>query len=292
MDWTLYWFMFPVAICVATAAMASGIGGAAFFTPIFLIVFPLLGPDYPLASAVTAIGASLFTVTFGFLSGFVGYYRLGLIDLRAAWPFIAVGAPVAVAGALVAHLVDQTLLIGLYGLLMAILSVVVYRRAPPEDVLGAAGPHPTAPVTRNLTARDGRVFRYAAPRQGVGAAVTALGGFLTGMLSVGIGEVVMPQLIRRHRVPVPVALGTSVLVVIAVVAAATAAQLSALAVRGGAVAVPWHLVCYTVPGVLIGGQIGPRLQGLLPQRGVELAIVALFAIVALAMGWIVVRSLL
>jgi hypothetical protein len=45
MDWTIYWFMFPVSIGVATTAMLSGIGGAALFTPIFLIIFPLLGPE-------------------------------------------------------------------------------------------------------------------------------------------------------------------------------------------------------------------------------------------------------
>jgi uncharacterized membrane protein YfcA len=44
MDWTIYWFMFPVSICVATTAMLSGIGGAALFIPIFVIIFPLLGP--------------------------------------------------------------------------------------------------------------------------------------------------------------------------------------------------------------------------------------------------------
>ena len=31
MDFTLYWFMFPVSILVATCAMLSGIGGAALF---------------------------------------------------------------------------------------------------------------------------------------------------------------------------------------------------------------------------------------------------------------------
>ncbi|MFQ5983766.1 MAG: hypothetical protein ACE5KS_10395 [Woeseiaceae bacterium] len=45
MDFTLYWFMLPVSVLVATTAMLSGIGGAALFTPIFLIVFPLLGPS-------------------------------------------------------------------------------------------------------------------------------------------------------------------------------------------------------------------------------------------------------
>ena len=59
MDFTIYWFMFPVSICVATTAMLSGIGGAAFFMPIFLIVFPLLGPEYALASPVAAIGVAL-----------------------------------------------------------------------------------------------------------------------------------------------------------------------------------------------------------------------------------------
>ena len=50
MDRTIYRFMFPVSICIATTAMLSGIGGAALFTPVFIIVFPLIGPEYPLAT--------------------------------------------------------------------------------------------------------------------------------------------------------------------------------------------------------------------------------------------------
>ncbi len=38
MDWTLYWYMFPVALGVATLAMATGIEGAAFFSPIFILI--------------------------------------------------------------------------------------------------------------------------------------------------------------------------------------------------------------------------------------------------------------
>ena len=44
--------------------------------------------------------------------------------------------------------------------------------------------------------RDGTVWRYRAPRQGRGAAETGIGAFLTGMVSVGIGETVMPQLVN------------------------------------------------------------------------------------------------
>ena len=127
MDWTIYWFMFPISICIATAAMLSGIGGAALFTPIFLIVFPLIGPEYPLATPSAAIGAALATTAFGFASGFVGYYRRRLIDFRAALPFIAVAVPVAIVGALFSHAANQSWLKATYGILMLVLFVVLLR---------------------------------------------------------------------------------------------------------------------------------------------------------------------
>ena len=47
-------------------------------------------------------------------------------------------------------------------------------------------------------------------------------------------------------------------------------------------AVPWSLVCFTVPGVLVGGQIAPRLAGRLDDRQIERAAAALFAVVGAA----------
>ena len=41
MDFTLYWFMLPVSMGVATTAMLSGIGGAALFTLRLVIGFHL-----------------------------------------------------------------------------------------------------------------------------------------------------------------------------------------------------------------------------------------------------------
>ena len=62
-----YWFMFPISILIATVAMTFGIGGAAFFSPTFAILFPLV--NVPTLSASEAFGASLFTEMFGFASG-------------------------------------------------------------------------------------------------------------------------------------------------------------------------------------------------------------------------------
>ena len=124
MDFTLYWFMFPVSICVATCAMLSGIGGAALFTPIFILILPLLGPEYALPSTVAAIGTALLTETFGFTSGFVGYYRKRLIDSKIVFQFLRISVPVAVVGAFLAHFVPEALLIAGYAVLVLVLAYI------------------------------------------------------------------------------------------------------------------------------------------------------------------------
>lgn len=297
LDWVQYWFMFPVSIGIATTAMLSGIGGAALFIPIFVIIFPVLGPEYPLTTAA-AIGSALMTEVFGFSSGFVGYYRKKLIDFRSAVPFLMVSVPIAIIGAiLLATLKEQEVFLkGAYALLMLVLCPIILRHTPPEKIaepqsVGAAAVADDRPM-RSITGRDGKTYQYRKPRLGAfGAATTSVGGFLTGLLGVGIGEVIISQLVKRNRVPVAVAAATSVFTVIVTIASASFTQVTALIAAGGVNAIPWNLVVYTVPAVIIGGQIGPRLQGTIPQRTMEKAIAILFGIIGVAMAFIVLRQL-
>ena len=168
MDWTQYWFMFPVAICVATCAMLSGIGGAALFIPIFVIIFPLLGPEYPLATSA-AIGSALMTEVFGFSSGFIGYYRKRLIDFKSAVPFVSVSIPVAIVGALLFGLLQEQEIIlkGAYALLMMILCPVILRHTPPRDALAVSEERRrTTPKCGKL--RDGTAPNIASTDRGKG----------------------------------------------------------------------------------------------------------------------------
>ena len=291
MDLTLYWFMFPVSICVATSAMLSGIGGAALFTPIFILVFPMLGPQYELVSTVAAIGTALLTETFGFTSGLIGYHLKGTIDFRLARQFLKVAVPAGITGAFLAHLIAEGLLIAGYALLVLGLAVVhvffEYEGVPTHQ--HAEAPH--SGDLRIVIDRDGREFRYRAPAQGLaGRLFTAVGAFLTGMVSVGIGEVIVPQLTKRG-VPVAVAAATSVAVVIVTAVCASFTLIGQLVSEAGLAAVPWHLVMYSIPGVIIGGQIGPRLQGRISHRTMELAIASLFVVLGIAMLLVAARRL-
>lgn len=78
MDWLVYWFMFPACIFIAAVATFSGISGAAFMTPTFLIAFPLMG--VPPLSTVAAIGTLLFWETAGFGTGVYRYWKKQLVD--------------------------------------------------------------------------------------------------------------------------------------------------------------------------------------------------------------------
>jgi len=272
MDFTLYWFMFPVSICVATMAMLSGIGGAALFTPIFVLLFPILGPEYVLASTFAAISTALLTQSFGFISGFIGYYRRRMIDFDLAVRFIRISAPVAIIGALVAHAVRDYILIAAYAILVFVLAIgmLFLRRRqvsrPNYDFQGRPA---------EILARD--------------FALTGVGAFLTGMVSVGIGEVIVSRLTKRG-VPVGTAAATSVAIVMFTILLATVTLIAQLVRDGGIGAVPWNLICYEVPGVVIGGQIGPLLQGRVKQRTMERAIGALFVFLAIAMMTVALRK--
>ena len=56
-------------------------------------------------------------------------------------------------------------------------------------------------------------------------------------------------------------------------------------------AVPWNLVVYTIPGVLIGGQLGPWLQGRAPQQLMIRAYGWLFLMIGIATGWVALVEL-
>nr|MDJ0813538.1 sulfite exporter TauE/SafE family protein [Woeseiaceae bacterium] len=274
-------------IVVATCAMLSGIGGAALFTPIFILVFPLLGEEYVLATTMTAVAAALFTQTFGFLSGFIGYYRRKLIDYELARRILRVSIPVAILGAVVANYVPGSVLIASYAILVAVLAYVMWRN-PIKP--GDPAVHLEGRVVVEKTDSRGHTYSYDRPELSPGNyAITGVGAFLTGMVSVGIGEVTISQLTRKG-IPIAVAAATSVLVVILTIVFATATLVVELIQAGGWTAVPWNLLIYDIPGVLIGGQIGPRLQGLIPQHRMRQAISVLFMFLAIAMMFVALRN--
>ena len=103
-----YWFMFPIAICIATIAMGSGVGGATFFAPILML---WLGVPIEVA-----IGIGLITEVFGFSSGVYAYSKRKLIDYKIAKNQLVISVPMALLGSFVSNWFDPNILKAILGL--------------------------------------------------------------------------------------------------------------------------------------------------------------------------------
>ena len=291
MNWSVYWFMFPACIVIAAIATFSGISGAALMTPFFLIGFPLMG--VPRLSTVAAIGAALFLETSGFGAGVYHYVRMRLIDLRMARSLAMVTIPVAVAGAVLAHHAPATALRIAYGVAMLGVAALLVQGSDPGEV--RRGRRPTTPCPclvcesecsdadcpagqrRTLRASNGTQYEWC-PRHLMAQHVfSGIGAFLAGLISTGVGEATLPTLVRRSRVPVPVAAATSTLVVAATVFAAALTHVVQLARQGGFAAIPWNLIVWGVPGAIIGAALGTRLQGRVSEQATRRFFATLFA---------------
>ncbi|SFQ72760.1 hypothetical protein SAMN05421810_11510 [Amycolatopsis arida] len=83
-----------------------------------------------LLSPVQAIQIGIISEIFGFSSSFVGFLRARLIDLRLGLRTAALGAPAALAGALLAYRLPQAALLVLVAAVMPALAW--YIRHPPR----------------------------------------------------------------------------------------------------------------------------------------------------------------
>jgi uncharacterized protein len=292
MDWTVYWFMLPVCIMVASIAMFSGISGAAMLTPIFLIGFPLLG--VPRLSTVAAIGTSLFLETSGFGTGLYRYLRMQLVDLKTANALILVTLPLGALGAIAArHVPAEALRIG-YGVAMLGLAGLLLRDKPgssaargepaPAIVSASDLSHPPCGggEGREIQTASGKLYRYCAHGLGLQRVLSGAGAFFAGLISTGVGEATLPGLVQRSRFPVAVAAATSTVIVAGTVAGAATTHLVQLVMEGGLGAIPWNLLVWAVPGAISGAFIGTRLQGRVSERTARLFFAALFAAIGVS----------
>ena len=264
------WWVYPAALCIATLAISTGISGALFFVPFFLLVVGV--------SPAEAIGGGLMTMIFGTASGTFSYVRQGVVDFTIVKSLLLVTVPFAMAGALLAIMSDPDALRVLFGvMLFALAAFLVWsnlRRAREK----AARPVPVEmqllfhPDDTVIHARDDREYRYIRPGRTVSQALGAAGALVQGFMGAGLPEATTTQLILRGPVPPRIAVGTSVTTLTVTVFFAAAIH----AIGGEP---PWHVVVWSCPGALTGAQFGARLQAKLPPTVSQRVLAAVFVAV-------------
>lgn len=268
--------MLPIATLISTIAMASGVEGGTFFAPIFMLALGL-PPE-------VAIGAALITEVFGFSSGLVAYARKKLIDYRLGLTLLTATVPAALVGTWAAGWIDPNLLKIVFSLgLIAIAASFLRSHEETAPVMAVAGINATdnqPPETCIVTA-VGKEHRYTINNPTQGQLVAGLGGVLIGLLSTGLGEVNGFYLLKICRMPSQVAIATNVFIVAITALVASCGHFVNFVQQGGeTLATVISLVSFTVPGVIIGGQLGSYVASRIPQQTLERSLAVLFTLVA------------
>ncbi|OLF14165.1 hypothetical protein BLA60_03165 [Actinophytocola xinjiangensis] len=245
----------------------GGLGGGGGVLTIPALVY-VLGQ-----SAHDATTGSVVIVGVTALAGVLTRLRGDSIDWPTALAFGVVGLPTAYLGTLLNGTVGQpVLLLSFAGLTIVAAAAMLAdrRRSAPPVVPDTGG---TTVITRTRPTVD-----FALRTLVCGGAV----GFLTGFLGVGGGFLIVPALVLAMRLPMRVAVGTSLLV-IAINSAA------ALAVRLGDLDVDWSVIAPFAVAAIAGSSVGKIIANRLDTSRLTSAFAILLVLVGVGVG---VRSLL
>ncbi len=280
-----YWYVFPISVLFATTAMASGVEGATFFSPLFILALKL--------SPEVAIGTALTTEVFGFASGLFAYARKKLIDYRLGLNLLLVTVPLALIGTWASGQIQPLYLKVILGVGLFIVALSFLRQHEKKDVArmdeAIQKEYGVEKAETVLVTAEGEEIRYTLCNRTEGMLLCGTGALFMGMISTGLGEMNGYFLLQRCRVPSKVSVATSVFVVAVTALIASAGHFVKFIQLGGdTLNTVFSIVMFTVPGVIIGGQIGSRVASKIPQCALEIGLAVLFIIVAaLTLGQVV-----
>jgi uncharacterized membrane protein YfcA len=236
------------AVAVGCLASMVGVGGGFLVVPMLVLVWGL--------SMQNAAGTSLLMIVFTSTSSTLAYSRQKRVDYKLG-VILAMGTiPGALAGAYVTSLLESELLEGLLGIFLLGLAVrmLLARELPDKR------PDLDGSCTRKVDAH-GHVFEYnAKPSRGFPGSFLA--GMVSGTFGIGGGTLIVPLLRLGLRIPMHIAVPTSMFMMIftSLAAGATHAALGHARLE------------YAIPlivGIVIGTQIGARLAKRTKARVLE-----------------------
>jgi uncharacterized membrane protein YfcA len=215
-----------VALAVVVGLTLGMLGGGGSILTVPLLVY-VAGLD-----AKAAIATSLLVVGVTSAVGAVSHARAGRVRWRTGLLFGAAGMAGAYTGGRVAHWIPGEILLLAFAAMMIATAIAMLRGGREVDPARA---HAHLPVGRVLL--DGAVV-----------------GLVTGLVGAGGGFLVVPALALLGGLPMPVAVGTS-LVVIAI------KSLGGLAGYLATVSIDWGLALAVTAAAVAGALAGGRLAG-------------------------------
>jgi uncharacterized membrane protein YfcA len=263
----------PLGFLIGLSLGALGGGGSILAVP--ALVYGA-GQD-PKAATTT----SLFLVGVASLVGMGTHWRGGRVRVGTGIFFGLAGIGGSIAGSALNRQIDpDLLLLGFSGLVFVaawrmITACPTCTKAGEAAVIEVAAP---GGVLRSTTAVRTTPMRIDVRTVVVVLAAGTAVGFLTGLFGVGGGFVIVPALTLALKLPMPEAIGTSLLVIAINSGVALTSRLATSSIDW-AVTLPF--VVAAIAGVLTGGHIADRLDARRSLRWFAALLVAVATYTAL-----------
>lgn len=213
-----------LAVLIGVSLGLLGGGGSILTVPLLVYVAGM--------PAKEAIATSLLVVGVTSAAATIGHARAGRVQWRTGLVFGVAGMAGAYAGGRVAEFIPGTVLLVAFAVMMVATGAAMLRGRRGVDAERA---HGALPVGRVVL--DGLVV-----------------GLVTGLVGAGGGFLVVPALALLGGLPMPVAVGTSLLVIAMKSAAGLAGYLSS-------VQIDWGLAALVTTAAVVGSLVGGRLAG-------------------------------
>lgn len=228
----------------------------------------LLGQD-----ARAATTGSLLIVGITALAGTVAHYRAGRVRVAQGLAFGALGIAGSFVGSWLSVKVEPAVLLAAFSLLMLVVAAMMFARGrrsrggrQPMNVGDGVG----API---ITLRPS--FVCECPRALKLLITASAVGLLTGFFGVGGGFAVVPALLLALGFTMPVAVGTSLLVIAINSASALISRV------GHGVPLDWTLLGVFTLAAIVGSLLGGRLSARVRPERLTAAFTVLLVAVAL-----------
>jgi uncharacterized protein len=271
-----------VGLLLGAAGFGAGVFGSLLGLGGGILIVPLLtvGFGVPFREAV---GVSLVCVIVTSSAAAGVYLERHLANLRLGMLLEVFTATGALLGGLVAFLLPERVLAGLFALLLAYTAISMLRRgragtAPPEgDDPPGADPAVGGDRAGQSLADEIAGPGYRPRRLGAGAGGSLGAGVISALLGVGGGIVKVPLMHLVMGVPLKVATATSNLMIGVTAAASAIVYL----LRGG---IDPYVAGPTAVGVFIGAMVGSRVATRINVHVLRLLFVGVLALTAVQMA--------
>lgn len=233
----------------------AGGGGSILAVPLLIYVVGVGSPH-------AAIGTAAVAVAVNAVASLIGHARAGRVKWRCASVFAVSGMAGVTLGAELGKAFDGKRLLVLFGMLMIGVGLSMLRKRRTAEV-------PDVRLTRDSAIA--RLPRLVPIGLGVGLAA--------GFFGIGGGFLIVPGLILATAMPLPFAIGTSLVVVSALgLTTATSYAMSGLVDWRVTVLLVMGGIIGTIGGIALGKVLGTR-KGLL-ERGFSAVVIAIGAYIA------------